>query len=80
MNKDNEGEEYQEKTCIKSLPELSSARHSGATDVGITLRVTSIALSDIDKLGAHEATRRRDGPLGRCVRRFLGGQDQETYK
>jgi hypothetical protein len=48
MNKDNEGEEYQEKTCIKSLPELSSARHSGATDVGITLRVTSVALSGID--------------------------------
>ena len=48
--------------------------------MGITLRVTSIALFGIDKLEAHEDTRRLDGPLGRRTRRFLDGQVKEANK
>ena len=33
---------------LQSVPEQCLDRHSGATDVGITLRVTDIALSCID--------------------------------
>jgi hypothetical protein len=40
-------------------------------DVGITLRVTVIALSCPVQLEAHEDTRWQDGPLGRCRRGFL---------
>ena len=46
--------------------------------MGITLRVTDVALSCIDQLEAHEDTRRLDGPLGRCTKRFLDGQDKEA--
>ncbi|KAK1692539.1 hypothetical protein QYE76_009236 [Lolium multiflorum] len=37
-----------------------------AGDVGITLRVTDIALSCAAQLEAHEDTRQQGGPLGRC--------------
>jgi hypothetical protein len=46
-------------------------------DVGITLRVTVIALSYTAELEAHEDSRWRGGPLGRCRRRFLEEQDEE---
>ena len=66
-----------EEDMLQSLPELCSARHSGATDVGTTLRVTDIALSCIDQMEAHESTRWQDGPLGRCGGRLLEVQDTE---
>jgi hypothetical protein len=44
-------------------------------DMGITLRVTDIALSCTAQLEAHEDTRWQDGPLGRCWRGFLEEQD-----
>jgi hypothetical protein len=62
---------------LQSLPELCSARHSGATDVGITLRVTNVALPYTVQLEAHEGTRWQDGPLGRCGGRLLEVQDTE---
>ena len=46
-------------------------------DVGITLRVTDIALSCAAQLEAHEDTRWLGGPLGRCRRGFLEEQDME---
>ena len=45
--------------------------------MGITLRVTDIALSYVAQLEAHEDTRWQGGPLGRCWRRFLEEQDRE---
>jgi hypothetical protein len=50
---------------------------SSVVDVGITLRVTIIALSYTAQLEAHEDTRRQGGPLGRCRRRFVEEQDGE---
>jgi hypothetical protein len=46
-------------------------------DMGITLRVTVISLSCMAQLEAHEDTRWQAGPLRRCGRRFLEGQDEE---
>ena len=62
---------------LQSLPELCSARHSGATDVGITLRLTNIALPYTVQMEAHEGTRREGGPLGWCGGRLLEVQDTE---
>jgi hypothetical protein len=45
--------------------------------VGITLRITDVALPYTVKLEAHEGTRWQDGPLGRCKGRFLEVQDAE---
>ena len=45
--------------------------------MGITLRVTGIALSRIAQLEAHEDNRWQGGPLGRCNGRFLEVQDTE---
>ena len=45
--------------------------------MGITLRVTTIALPYTAQVEAHEGTRRQDGPLGRCGERLLEIQDAE---
>ena len=66
--------------CWDLLKNNNKWMTSFAADVGITLRVTDVALSCIDQLEAHEDTRRLDGPLGRRTRRFLDGQDKEANK
>ena len=45
--------------------------------MGITLRVTDIALSRTAQLEAHEDTRWQGGPLGRCREKFLEEQDRK---
>ena len=45
--------------------------------MGITLRVTNVALPYAVQLEAHEGTRWQDGPLGRCGGGLLEVQDTE---
>jgi hypothetical protein len=47
------------------------------SDVGITLRVTDIAIFCTVQLKAHEDTRWQGGPVGRCWKIFLEEQDRE---
>ena len=51
------------KAIIVPARSFTSASHSGATDVGITLRVPDISLPPLAQLGAHEdCTMTKVGP------------------
>ena len=46
--------DVRQKTALVPARSFTSASHSGATDVGITLRVPNISLPPPAQLGAHE--------------------------
>ena len=61
--------DIRQKTILVPARSFTSASHSGATDVGITLRVTNIMIPTMAQPGAHE------DHLPTKVGRYVGSEE-----